>query len=141
MPPCDVDDAAVDHLMATARFHARVRLVFYDTEDYLLTDDHSQTRKYPLAKCAFFGTECSDAIVVPVAVEVDRAEKNPGRPYHLMFRTYVNTSNIRHAIAFNMDQFMIEVEDWPANRETPGEWMWTIFVSRYVSPLSLDAAM
>lgn len=63
---------------------------------------------------------------------MDKAEMNPGRPYDLLFRTYINMDHVRRSIAFNLDKFMIEVEDWPGGREVQGEWMWTIFVSRYV---------
>lgn len=69
---------------------------------------------------------------MPVVIQVDKADMNPGRPYDIMFTTYVGNDTNRNAVVFNMDKFMIEVEDWPGGRDIPSEWMWTIFISRYV---------
>lgn len=130
MPRWDVDDDHVDDLIADAKYIAKVRYSLLLGNDRVT--EGNQTRQFPLAKCAFFGTDCTDALVVPVVVQVDRAEKNPGRPYHLMFRNYVNTDSSRNSIALNIDRFMIEVENWPANQERLSEFGWTIFVSRHV---------
>lgn len=84
-----------------------------------------------MIKCAFFGTKCTEAHVVPTPIEADKNQA--ATPYEILYPLYVNSLCNHGCIVTNMEKVMINVPNWPGGTMAKSEWQWSIFLSRYVS--------
>ncbi|KAF6754004.1 hypothetical protein DFP72DRAFT_1068856 [Ephemerocybe angulata] len=85
-------------------------------------------QRWPLVKCAFFGTNCTKPFIVPAAIQVSSAAS--GRAIDVEFRSYLNVASHPGSLVQNLDLFMIEVKRYPANTMVESPWRYTIFTSR-----------
>ncbi|KAF6747787.1 hypothetical protein DFP72DRAFT_1074878 [Ephemerocybe angulata] len=87
----------------------------------------SRDERWPLVKCAFYGSRCTKPFIVPAAVQC--VSVNTGRTMDVVFRSYVNAAVPRASLVYNLDHFMIEVNRYPACSLVEGPWRYTIFTS------------
>ncbi|KAJ3514165.1 hypothetical protein NMY22_g14831 [Coprinellus aureogranulatus] len=88
-----------------------------------------QSQEVPSAQCAFFGTNCKDIMIVPVPIHCDAFEQSTA--LDVDFRVYVNIAVPWATIAYDISQFMIEVQDCPTENGTESPWTFTIFFSHH----------
>ncbi|KAJ3546260.1 hypothetical protein NMY22_g2127 [Coprinellus aureogranulatus] len=91
--------------------------------------DETLSQEVPSAQCAFFGTKCKDTMIVPVPIHCDIFEE--GTALDVDFRIYINIAVPWATIAYDMSQFMIEVEGYATENGTEGPWNFTIFFSHH----------
>ncbi|KAF5328281.1 hypothetical protein D9611_012980 [Ephemerocybe angulata] len=88
----------------------------------------SRGQRWPMTKCAFFGSSCSKPFIVPAATQCTSIGK--GRPMDIFFRSYVNAAIPRSSLVYNLDDYFIEVNRYPAHSLVEGPWRYAIFTSQ-----------